>query len=80
MRFDHSAVQPQKHAAVDPARVDALLQPAQRGQRQQRGHPREGRRRKGLFHEVADQLGRAFTGFQRDIAGEAIRHNHIDPV
>jgi hypothetical protein len=34
----------------------------------------------GLASEVADQLGGALAGLQRDIAGEAVGHDHIDPV
>ena len=41
VRLDHRAVQPEEHAAVDPARVDALLQPLERGEREERADAAE---------------------------------------
>ena len=44
--LDHRAVQAEEHPAVDPARVDPLLQPLERGQREQRADAAERRCRR----------------------------------
>ncbi len=79
-RFDDGAVQAQEHAAVDAARVDAFGQAFEAAKREEGGEFRQGRGVEGFAQELADEAGGAFAGFQRDIAGEAVGDDHVDPA
>ena len=78
MRFHDRAVQTQKHTTIHAARINPLLQPFQRVQRQKGCEFRKNPGIERLAHEIRDQLGRAFAGFQGDVARKAIRHDHIN--
>lgn len=78
MGLHHHAVQPdqgsRRCSAADPSiRAAGPAPGAPAGSAQPRGN----RRREDLPKRVAHQLQRALPGLERDIAGEAVRHDHI---
>src|SRR3546814_17621655 len=67
-----------KTRTVVIARVHALAERLECRHRGQRRHLGEHRARAFLLDEVIDQLGNAFAGLQRDIAGETVTDADID--
>ena len=78
MALDDDAVEAEEDAAVGFARIHLLAQRLERRARQQIAEPR----RPGAVHGAAQilrELARgAFRGLERDIAGEAFGHHHVD--
>src|ERR1051326_2971243 len=76
--FDDDAVQPEKHAAVRTARVDALPQPLKRRAGEQIADARAKRAAHGVPHVLAHLPRRAFGGLERNVAGKAFGHDDVD--
>ncbi len=68
MAFDHRAVQPQKHPAIDLPWINPLAEMPQGGHRQQARQPRQKRPVECLAQRIRHQFRRALAGLQRDIA------------
>ena len=77
MAFDGQSVQPKKHAAIHPARIDPALETAQRGHGEQRSDSAAPVMLKRSAQVIADKARGAFGRLQRDIAGESIGDDHI---
>ena len=78
MTFYDNAVQSEKHAAIDLARVHLLAHPVEGALGQQIAEPCHPGARHGRAQIIGDLAGGAFGGLQRDIAGKAFGDHHID--
>jgi hypothetical protein len=76
--FHHHAVQAEEHAAIERARIELPAHHAQRAAREQSADAPQERARQRHAQKRADQLGGTFRGLQRDVAGESVRHHHVD--
>src|SRR6476620_5191382 len=77
MALHDNAVQAEKNAAVQLARVHLLLQRAKGALRQYGAEPREKRSPHGSAKIFADLLSGSLGGLQGDVAGEAVGHHHV---
>ena len=79
MAFHHHAVQAQKNAAIGGARIELAAQRVQRAATRSSAPslPTAASASARWRRIVRHQLGGAFGGLERDIAGEAVGHHHI---
>ncbi len=78
MTLHHDAVEPQEHAAIVLARIHALAQRRESARGEESAEPRQQRARQSKPEIGGKLLGGAFRRLERDIAGEALGHDHID--
>ena len=78
MALDDDAVEAEKHAAVDVARVHLLAQRLERLAGEQIADARHQCAAHRLLEVVADLLGGALGGLERDVAGKTFGHHDID--
>ena len=78
MTFHHHAVESEKHAAVERARIELLAQRAQRAGGEDRAQPAEERALQRAPEIMRDELRGAFGGLQRHVAGEAVGDDNVD--
>ena len=78
MALDDDAVEPEEHAAIDLARVHLVAQRVEGALGEEvadLGHQRAAHRRAQIG---GDLPGGALGGLERDVAGEALGHHHVD--
>ena len=78
MTFDTDAVQTQKNPTIIAARVNLALEALHRAKRQQAANNRKRVGFNHLLKVIIGELAHAFRGFEHDVPGVAITHNHID--
>src|SRR5262245_54732084 len=76
--LDRDAVEAKERAPVIAARVHFRLEDAKTARSQQRAQPRNPRACHGGPQILAYLLGGAFRGLQRNVAGKALDHHHVD--
>ena len=76
--LDHDAVESQERTAVGAARIHLLLQDPKTAGGEHRPNLRDPGPLHGLPEIFADLARGAFSCLQRDVASEALNHDHID--
>src|SRR5271166_1182335 len=77
MAFDDNAVEAEEYSAIGLARIHLVIERAKRTARQQVTKLRRERAPELALEDLAELARRALGSLERDIAGKALRHNHI---